>query len=432
MSFLLDFLKSFSPSESGFLFMWGLLLLGGAALIIALERWLNLLRCADLDAPAFTRELRKLISEKRLEKAHQLCQAGQKRALAQILGAGIEKVMTANRDPGPAMRERFLNIIPGMDKRVDLVLAFGNVATMLGLMGTIYGLIVAFAAVSQPGVSPLEKTALLASGISAAMNTTLFGLIISIPCVVAYTMLRTGIDSVINDLDRYGLSLLKVLAPEQRISQDYKISKWRIKHGEDTEPNIGPMMSLIVILIPLLLTSAEFIKVGSIELKLPDASVQEEKMDEQTEEESLSLGLNLTVTAKGFNLAHHFREENAEAPDPAEADIPLLQGKYDFERLKTELADIKRKALFQLLKNKFPELPPQATLTELYTTYTKNMMSLQEIKTFSDHESIQISAENSVKYQTLISTMDAARDKRVTAGKIPLFPNVSLAMGVSE
>ncbi len=439
MFFFLDFLHSFSPAESGFLFMWGLALLGAAAFFIALERWLNLLKCADVDAPVFAKKIRELVGENKKEEALRLCQSGGKRALAQIIGAGIEKSMTIDRDPKFAMRERFLNIIPSMDKRVDLVLTFGNVATMLGLMGTIYGLIVSFAAVGQPDVTPVEKTAMLASGISAAMNTTLFGLIISIPCVTIYTMLRSKIDGIVTDLDRYVLSMLKVLAPAYRIAQDYKISTWRIKSEEDTEPNIGPMMSLIVILIPLLLTSAEFIKVGSIELKLPDASAQEEKLDEPEEEEVeiLSLGLNLTVTGKGFNLAHHFREETSEAEGeeeftPGAVDIPLLNGKYDFETLKKELSEIKRKTLFELLSGKYSGIPPGSTLVQLYSTYTKNLKALQEVKNFSDHESIQISAENAVKYQTLVSTMDAARNQRVHLGKITMFPNVSLAMGVSE
>ena len=434
MSFFLDFLKSFSPGESGFLFMWGLTLLGAAAFIIAVERWLTLVKCAALDAPAFTREIRKLAAENRLEEASRLCRSGGTRVLAQVFGAGIEKAMALRCDPRHAMREKFLSLIPRMDKRVDLVLAFGNVATMLGLMGTIYGLIIAFGAVSRPEVSAVEKTAMLATGISAAMNTTLFGLIISIPCVVAYTMLRNGINTLTDDLDRYVLSLLKVLAPEHRAEEDFQISRGRIKHEEDTEPNIGPMMSLIVILIPLLLTSAEFIKVGSVDLKLPDASAQEEKLeDDKKEEESLSLGLNLTVTAKGFNLSHHFKATTPEEEDSVEnAGIPLKEGKYDFEALKKELAEIKRKALAAVIAERNPDVSADETLLRLYATYTKNLKAFGEAKNFADHEAIQISAENGVKYQTLISAMDAARDTRVEQGKITLFPNVSLAMGVSE
>jgi biopolymer transport protein ExbB len=105
-------------------------------------------------------------------------------------------------------------------------------------MGTIYGLILAFAAVASPDVSPVEKSSLLAVGISAAMNTTLLGLMIAVPCVLTYSILRSRVDGIVAEIDRYAVAMIKVLTPADMVLKSYKVSDRRIKEEVETEPNM--------------------------------------------------------------------------------------------------------------------------------------------------------------------------------------------------
>ena len=160
--------------------------------------------------------------------------------------------------------------------------------------------------------------------------------------------------------------------------------------------NITPMMNLMVVLIPLLLTSAEFVKLGVIELNLPPAALgpEGEMLAELPQEERKNLDLTVTITDRGFFISSSMA---VLAGDRAgEPSIPLVNGEYDFYTLSVKLLEIKRKA-----GNNFP-----------------------------DSEQIIIMAEPDIDYQTVISTMDAARSINVNGLIEELFPEVSLSAGI--
>lgn len=439
MNLITELIKAFTPQADGFLFMWVLAALALMAAVLIVDRWLELAKRTNVDSTRLIEKVKQLVEEKRHEEAYQLCVSGGKRALPRILGAGVHKAMQTPQMIRSAMEEESLHVIPLLERRVSLILMFGNVSTLLGLMGTIYGLILSFAAVARSDVAAATKSSLLASGISTAMNTTLMGLMISVPCILIYSVLRSRIDQVVQEIDRHGASLLKSLLPQDIIQRDYKVSGKRIKAEEDTEPNIAPMMNLMVILIPLLLTSAEFVKIGAIELKLPSASqgdgdggaAQEEKKD-------IKLDLGVGITAKGFNLHHYFEkdgeEEQASAQDEEQGetppDVPKVDGEYDYEALNAALADVKRQALLEMVRSIHPSVPENASLIKLFTAYKKREDQFAGSGVFEDHESIKIVAEGKIKYQVVVSVMDAARGVRMQAGKVTMFPNVSLGAGI--
>lgn len=434
MHLITELLKGFLPGQSGFLFMWGLAVMAFIAAVIIIERWIELNRRLGVDAPLFTEKIRGLILDGNFKDAYQICLSGGERALPSVFRAGIEKAATSPQLVTAAMEEEFLRIIPAINRRISLVLTFGHVSTLLGLMGTIYGLILSFSAVGKPGVAAVAKSALLASGISTAMNTTLFGLTISIPCILAYSMFRSRIDAAVTELDRYVLPVVKTLLPEDATLQDFKFSVRRVKEEADTEPNIGPMMSLLVILIPLLLTSAEFIKIGAIEIKTPASSEETSLLDSMVEESASDLGLELEVTKDGFNISHYFKKD--ETADGREVeieddlnvimDIPLVNGSYDFKTLRSRLAEAKRAALFRIVSKVNNEIPSDIELAGLFFEYSKmrNLFTIAGL--FTDHEDIRITADDAIEYQTLVSVMDTARDMWTEKGRILMFPNVSL------
>ncbi|MDH3973752.1 MAG: MotA/TolQ/ExbB proton channel family protein [Deltaproteobacteria bacterium] len=436
MYFINELLSGFKPGQESFVFMWGLALVAFIAVVINVERWLRIKKLTDVNALAFIDEVCHLIDEQKHDQALKICDLGGERALAGIAGAAIRQSLRFPHLVKSAMEEEFLKVIPSMDRRLNLIFVISNLSTMIGLMGTIWGLIIAFSAISNPGVAAVEKSSLLAAGVSTAMNTTLVGLTISIPCLLSFFIFRNWVDRKTVELDRYALHLLRVLSPGVTAVKNYKFSSKRISEDIDHEPNIGPMMSLIVILIPLLLSSAEFVKVGAIELHVPDNKKQEQpKTEEKDEKESIYLGLKLKIGKEGFYLSHYFKDEGAvnEGGDGSEhslPDIPMADGRYDFKVLQKKLAEIKRLTLLSLAAVEY-DVDEDAPLDESYVLFAK-VAGSESLKGFlEDRDQVKISAEKDVPYQTIISVMDSAREVQAKSGKIPLFPSISFAGSVT-
>lgn len=171
----------------------------------------------------------------------------------------------------------------------------------------------------------------------------------------------------------------------------------RAHHSFELEhTNITPMMNLMVVLIPLLLTSAEFVRLGIIELNLPPASAGPDgkTLAEMPLESIQKLDLTVTITNQGFFISSALAVLSGLRE--GEPTIPLNQGSYDFPALSEKLYEIKAKAL----------------------------------GAFPDTEQIILMAEPEVDYQTVVSTMDAARSIRRNGSSELLFPDVSLSAGI--
>ena len=104
--------------------------------------------------------------------------------------------------------EAMTKVIPRVEARLHYLPNLANVATLLGLLGTIIGLIQDFTAVSM--ADPAQKASLLAQGISVAMNNTAFGLIIAIPTMLAYTFLQSRANRIIESLEEHALRLVNL------------------------------------------------------------------------------------------------------------------------------------------------------------------------------------------------------------------------------
>lgn len=173
----------------------------------------------------------------------------------------------------------------------------------------------------------------------------------------------------------------------------YRPSKRIHAEHDGTHTNITPMMNLMVVLIPLLLTSAEFVRLGVIEINLPPAAVgpEAEMLAALPQEEMRRLDLSVTITDRGFFISSSLAVLSGDRE--GEPSIPVVNGAYDFDALSNRLHAIKRRA-----GNRFID---------------------------SDH--LILMAEPEVDYQTVVSTMDAARSIRVNGRRTDLFPQVSLS-----
>jgi biopolymer transport protein ExbB len=196
-------------SQDGGPFMYPIVIVLALGLAITLERWLHL-SVAKARNRRMIAKLLPLIQKGDLNGAGQLAQKSDT-AVSRILLQGIENFKTAKaRDDFEAvMDESVMEAIPRLEKRVHYLAMFANMATLLGLLGTIVGLIKAFTAVAQ--VDPSLKAEILSTSISVAMNTTAFGLIVAIPLLLFYTMLQTKTTEIIDSLETTVVKFVNLL-----------------------------------------------------------------------------------------------------------------------------------------------------------------------------------------------------------------------------
>jgi len=210
-----DILKGFSTDQSGWIFLWILLLFAVFMIAIAIERTYFIMVRSNINAPRFMAEIRKLVRAGDYKKAIALCTAAKDKALAQVVLAGLKRVYESDTMDFRAIQnsvdEGTLEVIPKLQERTNFLAMIGNVSTLIGLMGTIYGLIEAFKSVSAPGIDATMKAQLLARGIAVAMNTTLMGLIIAVPAIIFYTFINNKTIKIIDEIDEHVVKLINLI-----------------------------------------------------------------------------------------------------------------------------------------------------------------------------------------------------------------------------
>lgn len=139
-------------------------------------------------------------------------------AISQMLSQGITRLKSASSrdDIETAMEETMMEAIPRLEKRTHYLAMFANIATLLGLLGTIIGLIEAFTAVSK--VDPAQKAEILSSSISVAMNTTAFGLMVAIPMIFIFTILQTKTTEIIDSLEMATVKFVNLMMARKKVS----------------------------------------------------------------------------------------------------------------------------------------------------------------------------------------------------------------------
>lgn len=195
--------------DGGF-FMWPILLCSALGLALAVERWLVLKSAARLKKEELIMVIRSHVMRGDLERAVAVA-SKIKAPLTNIIKAGLVSVVNRGtpEEVQTAMDAVALKEIPLLEKRLGLLATLANVATLLGLLGTVDGLIGAFSAVS--GVAPTEKAVLLSQSISAAMNTTAFGLIVAIPLLAVFGYLSSMAQSLVDEIHETSVATLNFI-----------------------------------------------------------------------------------------------------------------------------------------------------------------------------------------------------------------------------
>jgi biopolymer transport protein ExbB len=199
--------------EGGGAFMFPILLVAAVGVAIAVERYVTLTLLSARNRNAWTR-LQPALESGDFDGAREMTKDGDT-AISRLLGMGLARQGAVRRreEIEVAMEESMLEIVPQLEKRTHYLATFANLATLLGLLGTVSGLIHAFGAVAT--VNPAEKANLLSASISEAMNCTAFGLLTAVPFVFIHAFLQTKTVELINGLEMAGVKFLNAITERQ-------------------------------------------------------------------------------------------------------------------------------------------------------------------------------------------------------------------------
>jgi biopolymer transport protein ExbB len=181
------------------------------AVVIGLivERSIYFLGRGHLNAKAFLEQLRKLLSANNVDRAKKLCDATTA-PVARVAKAGLNRLHRGEAAVAQAMEETMTDTLPEVKTRIGALWSLANIVTLIGLLGTITGLIHTFASIGN--ANPADRQKQLADGISEAMYNTAFGLTIALICMVAHLVLSGAMKKVVADLEAFSLRFENLLA----------------------------------------------------------------------------------------------------------------------------------------------------------------------------------------------------------------------------
>ena len=195
-------------------FMYPILIVFAVGTAIAIERWTTLTVLTLRNQQVWSKVQPALVNGD-FENARDMTSQDDS-MISRLLSLGLARQGAVRRreDIEIAMEEGMMEIIPQLEKRTPYVALASNIATLLGLLGTIMGLIQAFTAVSD--ANPAEKADLLSASISVAMNTTAFGLIVAIPLLITHTVLTAKTGAIVDSLEMASVKVLNVISAKAR------------------------------------------------------------------------------------------------------------------------------------------------------------------------------------------------------------------------
>jgi biopolymer transport protein ExbB len=191
-------------------FMYPILIVFAVGTAIAIERYITLTAVTNQNQSSWSK-LQPALVKGDFEKAREMTSKDES-TVSQLLGMGLARQGAVRRreDIEIAMEESMMEIIPQLEKRTPYVALASSIATLLGLLGTIMGLIQAFTAVAN--ANPAEKADLLSASISVAMNTTAFGLMVAIPLLITHTVLTAKTGAIVDSLEMASVKALNVIS----------------------------------------------------------------------------------------------------------------------------------------------------------------------------------------------------------------------------
>lgn len=192
--------------QKGGVYMIPIAAVGAMALIIIVERTMSLYFRYDTDSTKFMSGLHNFYITGNLKNTVDYVEQGKGSLLAEVMKKGLEDSKHGVEVVKDSLQTASLEVYPLLNKRLGFLPMLANIATLLGLLGTIMGLIQVFGMASD--APPSERQKVLGAGIAIAMNTTAFGLMIAVPCMFIYSVLQSKVNKIIDDIEQYSAKFL--------------------------------------------------------------------------------------------------------------------------------------------------------------------------------------------------------------------------------
>ncbi len=191
------------------------LVTSAVVLTIVVERFYFQLSRYRVNSKEFFAQVRKLVQAGNIDRAIKLCEASDYPIL-QLVKAGLTHANKGEAEIDASLSEKLSELKPQAEKRVGALWSLANIATLIGLLGTVSGLILTFSAIAAPGLTQAVKQAMLSNGIAEAMYNTAFGLGIAVFCMITHIILHTRAKNIQHDLETTMEKTFNLLTIQQR------------------------------------------------------------------------------------------------------------------------------------------------------------------------------------------------------------------------
>ena len=195
----------------GGIFMWIIAIVWCAGIALLAERLKTYFKY-DIDGKSLMNTIKKHVIGNQVQDAIQACSESSS-LNAFVMKNGLKRANQSKEQIQDALEGSILESVPMIEKRLGYIALAANLSTLLGLLGTIQGLIQSFAAVAQAEAS--QKAQLLAEGIAVAMNTTALGLISAISLMVVHAYLMAKGEKMIQEIEENSVKLLDLLGTKK-------------------------------------------------------------------------------------------------------------------------------------------------------------------------------------------------------------------------
>ena len=169
-------------------------------LTIVIERFAFQMTRYRVNSKEFFAQVKKLVSAGNIDRAIKLCEADDYPIL-QLVKAGPTHANKGPDEIDASLSEKLSELKPQSEKRIGALWSLANIATLIGLLGTVSGLIGTFGAIAAPGLSQSDKQRMLSNGIAEAMYNTALGLGIAVFCMITHIILHTRSKTIQHDLE---------------------------------------------------------------------------------------------------------------------------------------------------------------------------------------------------------------------------------------
>lgn len=196
--------------EKGGFLMYPIFICSLIAITIFFERMFYL-KSIKTKSKRFVLRVKNLVKKGSIELAVSACRKSPT-PISQIMLAGLMKFGRGRDEMKEAIEDMANQEIPVLEKNLSTLSTIGNITPLLGLLGTVFGMVKAFNVIAVMGVGKPEA---LAGGISEALLTTAFGLSIAIPTIVVYNYLSHRVDKLIRDMEINCVDLIDLLTYQE-------------------------------------------------------------------------------------------------------------------------------------------------------------------------------------------------------------------------